>query len=118
MNRLLLVVEDESPIREVVRAVLEDEGYRVVTVPDGQAALAALAAERYDLVLSDMMMPRLDGAGLVRAMHADPNHRDIPVILMSAATGGAVRDIPHAAFIAKPFDLDELLQTVVRVLAA
>jgi CheY-like chemotaxis protein len=114
----LLVVEDEIPIREIVRAILEEEGYRVVAVGDGRAALAALAADRYHLVLSDMMMPHLDGLGLAQAMQAEPNFRAIPLILMSAVKPARTQQVPHAAFIAKPFDLNDLLNTVERALAS
>jgi CheY-like chemotaxis protein len=113
---MLLVVEDEVPIREVLCSILEDEGYRVVGVGDGRAALAALAAERFDLVLSDTMMPRLDGVGLARALAADPGLRTIPLVLMSALRSGPAREVPHAAFLSKPFDLYELLDTVERIL--
>ena len=116
MPPLLLVVEDEVPIREVLCSILEDEGYRAVGVGDGRAALAALAADRYDLVLSDTMMPRLDGIGLARALAADPGLRAIPVVLMSALRSVPARDVPHTAFITKPFDLYELLNTVERAL--
>lgn len=114
----LLIVEDEVPIREVVRAILEEEGYRVVAVGDGRAALAALAADRYHLVLSDMMMPHLDGVGLAKAMQARPELRTIPLILMSAVRPAQAQQVPHSAFIAKPFDLNDLLNTVERALAS
>jgi CheY-like chemotaxis protein len=117
MSLLLLVVEDEIPIREVLCSILEDEGYRVVGVGDGQAALDALAADRFDLILSDTMMPRLDGVGLARSLASDPTFREIPLILMSALKSSPAHEVPHAAFLPKPFDLYELLDTVDRVLA-
>ena len=116
MPPLLLVVEDEVPIRAVLCSILEDEGYRAVGVGDGRAALAALATDRFDLVLSDTMMPRLDGVGLARALAADPDLRRIPIVLMSARRSTPAREVPHAAFLSKPFDLYELLDTVDRVL--
>lgn len=117
MSPLLLVVEDEIPIREVLCSILEDEGYRVVGVGDGQAALAALAADRFDLVISDAMMPRLSGLDLARSLAADPHLRTIPLILMSALQNMPARGVPHRAFLSKPFDLYDLLDTVGRVLA-
>lgn len=116
MPPLLLVVEDEVPIREVLCSILEDEGYRAVGVGDGRAALAALAADRYDLILSDTMMPRLDGIALARALAADPSLRSIPLVLMSALRSAPINDVPHVAFITKPFDLYALLDTVEQVL--
>jgi CheY-like chemotaxis protein len=114
----ILIAEDEEPIRALLAAVLADEGYRVTTVPDGQAALATLAAESHDLVVSNVMMPRLTGHELARALRADPALRGIPLILMSAAGAHLVPTAPHAAYIPKPFDLDDLLATVERVLAS
>ena len=116
MPRTLLVVEDEPSIAELVRLTLEEAGHRVTVVGDGRAALRRLAETPYDLVVSDVMLPLLDGAALARAMRADPALRAIPLILMSAdhlAPDGAA---PHAAFLRKPFDLEELLATVGRLL--
>src|SRR6186997_224778 len=117
MSLLLLVVEDEIPIREVLCSILEDEGYRVVGVGDGRAALAALATDSYDLILSDTMMPRLNGVELARSLAADPAFQAIPLILMSALQSSPARGVPHAAFLPKPFDLFDLLDTVDRVLS-
>ncbi len=114
----ILIAEDEQPIRELLEAVLADEGYRVATVPDGRAALTALAGERYDLVVSNIMMPLLSGHELAQAMRADPALWGIPLILMSAAGARVVPTVPHAAYLPKPFDLDDLLATVERVLAS
>jgi DNA-binding response OmpR family regulator len=114
----ILIAEDEEPIRELLAAVLADEGYRVATASDGHAALAALTAERYDLVVSNVMMPRLSGHELAQAMRAHPVLRGVPLILMSAAGAHAVPPVPHAAYIPKPFDLGHLLVTVERVLAS
>ena len=116
MARTLLVVEDEPSIADLLNLTLTGEGYRLVVVGDGRAALRLLAEGGYDLVLSDVMMPFVDGLGLARAMHTDPALRAIPLILMSAAHGATVWSVPHAAFIPKPFDLELPLTTVARLL--
>ena len=112
----ILVVDDEEPIAELLRAVLEDEGYRVVTAPDGRAALERLTETRPALVLSDVMMPHLDGRALARALQADPAHQALPLVLLSALGAASVVGVPYAAFVAKPFELDGLLATVARLL--
>ena len=112
----ILVVEDEEPIAELLRAVLEDEGYRVITAADGQEALVRLAEARPALVLSDVMMPHLDGRALARALHADTALRAIPLVLLSALGAASVAGVPHAAFVAKPFELDGLLATIAGLL--
>ena len=114
----VLIVEDEAPLADLLAALLSEEGYRVVTARDGREGLARLAAERPDLVLSDIMMPRLDGIGLCQQMQADPAYQAIPLVFMSAAPRALLADeCRYAAFVAKPFDLDQVLDTVTRVLA-
>lgn len=106
---VVLVVDDEPSLRDLVQFSLEGAGYRVVTAPDGAAALALLAASRPDVIVSDVMMPVLDGRALCRAVKADPALAAIPVILTSAAGAAAVRDAPCDFFIPKPFDIAALL---------
>ncbi len=109
---LVLVVDDERHIVDLLTDLLEDEGYRVASAYDGIYALDAVAAERPDLVLADIMMPRLDGLSLVNRVREDYG-QDIPVVLMSAAVTPLTQEIPY---ISKPFDLDELLKVVERQL--
>lgn len=116
MPRHLLLVDDKADLAGLLRLLLEGAGYRVTVAGDGRGALRLLAEEPYDLVLSDVMMPYLDGAGLAAAMRADPAMRDIPLVLMSAAHGAAAQAIPHAAFLSKPLDIEAVLATVARLL--
>ncbi len=111
--KTILIVEDELILTEVLSAVLEDVGYRVVTVADGGAGLAALPTTQPDLVLCDVMMPVMDGREMCRRMQADPAYRDVPVVLMTAApTLVSPADCNYAALIRKPFDLDRLLDVI------
>ena len=116
MSPRILIVDDEAPICELLCDIFTDEGYRVATAGDGRSALVALADDGFDIVLSDIMLPRVDGRELANAMHNSPSLNTIPVVLMSAAEGLPARGVPHAAFIRKPFDLYTLLNTVERVL--
>lgn len=82
----ILVVDDSEDMRFATTLVLEDAGFcRVQTARDGMDALDALARARFDLVLSDIQMPRLDGIGFVKQVKADAALRDIPVILTSSS---------------------------------
>lgn len=114
----VLVVDDEFGIVEVVTVVLEDEGYRVVAAVNGRQGLQRLAEEAVDVVLLDYMMPILDGPGMFRAMQADPKLRRIPVVIMTSLDEARVRKEckGYAAFLRKPFQIDELPQVVARVL--
>ena len=111
------VVDDEPTIRALVVAVLRDEGYAAVGAADGREALAALERDGPDLVLMDVMMPGLDGPGAYLAMRTRPQGLAVPVVLMSAAIDPNRLPDGVAAFLPKPFDLDQLLGLVVRVLA-
>ncbi|PRX36042.1 GAF sensor hybrid histidine kinase [Paraburkholderia sp. BL18I3N2] len=112
----LLVVDDNADLREYMSRILRAAGHDVRLASDGQAALEAARAEPPDLVLSDVMMPRLDGFGLLRALRADPDLRDTPVLMLSARAGEEARvdGIEHGAddYLTKPFSARELLARV------
>ena len=116
--KTVLVVDDEPVIRELVADVLRDEGYAVVLAADGREGVNRFTHERPDLVLMDVMMPGLDGREAYLAMRAQPAQLDVPVILMSAAVRLERLDPSIAAFLAKPFDLNELLALATRLLDA
>jgi PAS domain S-box-containing protein len=107
--------DDNADMREYVRRLLSAR-YDVEAVADGEAALAAVRMHRPDLVLADVMMPGLDGLGLVRALRADPRTRSIPVILLSARAGEEARieglDAGADDYLYKPFSARELLAQV------
>ena len=112
-TRTVLVVDDHPPIVELLRDLLEDEGFVVLTAPDGQAALAVATAAQPDLILTDLMMPQMDGRVLRARLLEQPLTAQIPVLLMSAAGHARARD-GFAAFIVKPFSIDVLLDAVHR----
>lgn len=115
--RTVLVVDDEFGTVEVLVAALEDTGYRVLTAANGRRGLERLEENKPDLVISDFMMPLMDGAAMVAAMRANPSFRDIPVIMMSAAPEAALRKRldGYEAFLRKPFRIGALLEAVRRV---
>lgn len=106
----VLVVDDESDIREAVSEVLADEGYAVYGAGDGAEALRKARAFHPHLVLLDLMMPGMNGWEFRAAQRGDPELRDIPVVVLSAL--GRVSGMEAADFIQKPFDLDRLLSAV------
>lgn len=115
--RTVLVVDDEFGTVEVLVAALEDAGYRVLTAANGRRALESLEKSKPDLVISDFMMPLMDGAALVTAMRANSAFRDIPVIMMSAAPEAALRKHlnGYAAFLRKPFRVPALLELIASI---
>jgi two-component system response regulator MprA len=116
--RRILLVDDEPLILDVLGTVLVDEGYRVETAPDGRAALDLVEAGLPDLIISDVMMPRLSGLDLLAQVR--PRSPTLPVILLSAMHQWRQprerADSDHTVFLAKPFDLEELLEIVVRLI--
>ncbi|GAA0847807.1 response regulator transcription factor [Streptosporangium amethystogenes subsp. fukuiense] len=110
----VLVVDDEPALREALQSSLEFEGYRVGVASDGQEALETLERESYELVLLDVMMPRLDGLTACRRLRAAGNH--LPVLMLTArdAVGDRVSGLDAGAddYLVKPFELDELLARV------
>ena len=108
----ILVVDDEPGIVQFVGAALEDEGYDVTTAADGRQAVAAAERSRPDLVVLDMMLPRLQGDGVAREIRR--LHGEIPIVLITADTAAREKAARMGAFacLPKPFDLDSLLQAV------
>lgn len=111
----IILADDNADMREYIARLLS-ESYAVTTVADGQAALDAALHQRPDLVLSDVMMPRLDGFGLLEKMRADPSLQSVPVILLSARAGEDARvaglDAGADDYLIKPFHARELLAKV------
>jgi CheY-like chemotaxis protein len=87
---LILLVEDERVIRKVMEILFEDEGYQVVLAKNGREALALLADIVPDVIITDYMMPELDGVGLLRAVRDDNRIRGLPVLLMSSVPAAEV----------------------------
>ena len=114
MSYTVLVAEDEAPLADVLTDLLEDEGYRVRCVTDGEAALKEVEAAPPDLVISDVSMPSMDGVQVARRILG--MWPAIPVILMSARR--LPEQLPGVVFLAKPFDVDHLLKLAERALAA
>lgn len=115
----ILVVEDEFGITEVLQSALADAGHNVVTAINGKQGLELLKESGSELVILDFMMPVLDGLGMLRAMRDNPEHGDIPAILMSSLPESAIMESAsgiYAGFLRKPFQLREAVAMVNRVL--
>ncbi|MCC6314251.1 MAG: response regulator [Thermomicrobiales bacterium] len=111
MERTVLIVDDDRHIVGVLAALLEDEGYRVRRAYDGMSALQEAEVAPPDLVLSDVAMPKMNGLALAQRLR----DRGIPVVLLSAAI--ADPRLAGVPFVRKPFDLDQVLDTVALHLA-
>ena len=114
----ILVVDDDVHIAEVIALFLEEEGLVVLTAGDGQEALMIAREERPRLVLTDVMMPRMDGIELCRRLHGDPTTRATVVLLMSAVVRRDLSGCGAAGLVHKPFGFEDLAETVHRHLDA
>ncbi len=119
----VLIVEDVPDILRLLEETLKFRGYRALTARNGQEALEAVQRERPMLIITDIMMPKLDGFGLVHRLRINPETRDIPVIFLTA-TYVALEDkafalnIGATRFIEKPVNFERFLQTIEELLAA
>jgi PAS domain S-box-containing protein len=111
----IILADDNVDMRDYVRRLLSQQ-YEVEAVSDGVAALSAIRQQAPDLVLTDVMMPNLDGFGLLQALRSDPQTREVPIIMLSARAGEEARIEGLAAgaddYLIKPFSARELLARV------
>jgi CheY-like chemotaxis protein len=107
----VLIVDDEPNILDLLRDVLEDEGFTVITASNGAAALYLIQRSPVALVLTDLMMPFVSGVDLARELHSNPQTANVPLLLMSAVMPQQVSDI-FAAVIHKPFEVDAIVRIV------
>jgi len=116
----ILVVDDSSTMRHVVSLALEKAGYETEDAEDGTDALEKVERRNFDLIISDVNMPKMDGIELVRAIRARPESRFVPVVLLTTEWKESRKAEGKAAgatgWIVKPFHPEKLLAVVKRVL--
>ena len=114
MGEKILVVDDEEDILMMVEARLSASGYKIITAGDGNEGLQKATAEKPDLIISDVVMPKMDGFAFYKALKSDKNLCKIPVLILTAR--GKMEDSFRVMgvddFITKPFDSHELINTV------
>lgn len=117
--RTILIVEDEWAIADWLEVLLSERAFNVLTAPNGRAALDIMHREIPHLVLTDFMMPHLDGAGLAAAMQDDPRLKDIPLVVMTSLVEERVKQRirGHRAYLRKPFREAELLSIIDAIFA-
>jgi two-component system chemotaxis sensor kinase CheA len=112
--RTVLIVEDEWAIADWLEVLLSEHAFNVLVAGNGREALDILHRETPDLVLTDFMMPFVDGAGLIAAMAQNDKHRDIPVVVMTSLLEQVVRDRAgrFRAYLRKPFREADLMKII------
>lgn len=127
MPRKVLIVDDEPEIVGTLETALTTWGYRVVTAMDGEEALAKARADRPDLVIADLNLPKLDGWGLCHRLKQDPAYQQVPFLFLSGliqhdeSSGGTAGD-PYrdlgVAYLEKPISIERLAETLKTLLPA
>lgn len=119
MKRKILLVDDEQDFLSVIRARLSKAGFRVICAHNGKEALAKLKTHKPLVIVTDVMMPVMDGVDFFQRLKADGNTRDIPVIVSTVKDQleESFRAVGAAEFIAKPFEAGELVERIEKVLS-
>ncbi len=122
MAKRILLVDDERDLVFYTKLFLEEQGYEVLTAYDGAQALEVLEEERPDLIILDVVMPRVSGWDVMRELREDPEKADIPILMLTARAEDADKargwELGVTWYQTKPFELDELAMIVERILAS
>ncbi|MBI4709030.1 MAG: response regulator [Candidatus Portnoybacteria bacterium] len=121
MNKLILFVEDEPTLQKTLGRALEHEGYEVQSALDGQSGLALIKRIKPNIVLLDLILPKMDGFGVLKAIKEDPEIKDIPVIVLTNLE--SPQDVEKAlslgatTYLVKAnYELDEVIKKVKEVI--
>lgn len=129
MAEKILIVDDDPDVREAITVILEAQPYSVVTAGDGMEGLEKVRQETPDLIILDLLMPRLDGFGVVRQLKEDPRfakHSGIPILILTAVQEDASRrryeletglELDVDDYVEKPIAPEELIHRVTKLLA-
>jgi CheY-like chemotaxis protein len=117
IQKRVLVVDDEPTIRDLIADALREADFEVEIASNGVEALSLMHRWIPDMVVLDLMMPRLDGSGFTQLMRLNPRFASVPVLLVTAAYGAqeAAEQVGARAWLSKPFELDHLVAEVTRL---
>lgn len=116
MGKHILIVDDSKTVRNLVAFIMKKEGFKVTVAEDGLDGLEKLYSNSFDLVISDVNMPRMDGFTFVRTVREQDNYRDLPIVILS--TEGQERDIQEGLslganmYLVKPAQPDTMVKNV------
>jgi len=112
----ILIVDDEPDLVETIRFSLELEGYNVLVASNGEEGLNLARQEKPDLILLDLMLPKLDGYKVCRLLKFDERYKHIPILMLTAKTQEKDKILGKETganeYITKPFDMDELMEKI------
>lgn len=115
----VLTVDDSATMRDMICHTLRSAGYEAFEAEDGQKALDVLAAEKIDLIITDLNMPNMDGYGLIEQARAQPAYKYTPILMLTTESDAQKKDRGRAAgatgWIVKPFHPEKLVEVVAKV---
>ena len=121
MNKIALIADDSSTIRKFVGFALKSMGIRVVTASDGMDALEKLTSENFDIIITDLNMPHVDGYELITSIREIKHYKEIPIIILSSESGEEDKSrglaIGANSYMIKPFDAKKLQYEVSKFLS-
>jgi len=119
MGKRILAVDDSKTMRDMVAFTLRSAGFDVNEAEDGVKALAVLGAGKYDLIITDLNMPNMDGISLIKNVRGTASHRGVPILILTTESDGAKKAAGKAAgatgWLVKPFSPEKLVELVQRV---
>ena len=121
MSTTVLTVDDSRAMRDMLRHSLLAAGFRVIQAEDGVHGLEVLETETPDVIVTDINMPRMDGFGFIEEVRSDPEHRGIPILVLTTESDAEKKNRARMAgatgWIVKPFNPDKLVDAIRRVAA-
>lgn len=119
MAKRILAVDDSKTMRDMVSFTLKKAGFDVAEAEDGRAALSILNGGKFDLIITDLNMPNMDGISLIKNVRGGSQHRAVPILILTTESDGTKKADGKAAgatgWLVKPFNPDQLIATVNRV---
>lgn len=117
----ILTVDDSASIRQTIKIALRAEGYSVGEASDGSEGLKKAISDDFDLIITDLNMPVLDGLSMIRELRKQPTRAGVPILFLTTESDGEIKQQAKAAgatgWLTKPFDPDQLVRIVKKVLA-
>lgn len=119
-QKKILVIDDEEDILKLLKIRLEQESFNIITASDGDVGVKAAEQEVPDLIILDIMMPKMDGYSCLKEIRGLPKTKDIPVLMLSGKEEEKVRDLfafqKISGYIEKPFELDDIVTKIKEIL--
>lgn len=119
MTKKILTVDDSATMRTMLRAALSNAGFEVVQAEDGLEGLKALDGQSYDVIITDVNMPNMDGLEFLEALRTRAEHKSTPVLVLTTESGpekkARARQAGATGWLVKPFDPEKLVATIRRV---